>query len=129
MPESPLVVVADDEVHILDLVAGVLEDLGCSVIRASNGEIAMRAVLDHKPALVLSDVMMPRMRGDELCRRLKTSPQTATIPVVLITSLPKYNLDSECAAAFISKPFGVEQIESVVRTLLRSNQESDQGNA
>jgi hypothetical protein len=48
---------------------------------------------------------------------------------VLITSLPKYNLDSECAAAFISKPFGVEQIESVVRTLLRSNQESDQGNA
>jgi CheY-like chemotaxis protein len=118
----PHVVIADDEVHILDLVTDVVEALGCSVIRASNGEIALRAVLEHRPALVLTDVMMPRMRGDELCRRLKQTQDTANIPVVLLTSLPRGNVEAECAAAFIAKPFEIEQIESVVHDLLGSIQ-------
>src|SRR6185312_4009624 len=105
MGALPRVVVADDEVHILDLVSDLVEDLGCEVIRASNGESALHAVLEHQPALVLTDVMMPRMRGDDLCRRLKETPATAGIPVVLLTSLPEANVAAHCADAFIPKPF------------------------
>jgi CheY-like chemotaxis protein len=114
----PRVVIADDEVHILDLVATVVEELGCRVIRASNGERALDAVLEHRPALVVTDVMMPRLRGDELVRRLKQNPQTASIPVVLLTSLPQRNLQSVAADAVITKPFDLEQVSSVVRGLL-----------
>jgi DNA-binding response OmpR family regulator len=112
------VVVADDEIHILDLLTCILEDQGYAVIAASNGESAYRAVLEHNPALVMSDVMMPGLRGDELCRRLKESPTTATIPVVLVTSLPTTNFDYDCADAFIAKPFDIDHVESVVVQLV-----------
>jgi CheY-like chemotaxis protein len=114
----PRVVVADDEIHILDLLTSILEDQGYTVISASNGESAYRAVLEHHPALVMSDVMMPELRGDELCRRLKQSPTTAAIPVVLVTSLPKTNFDYDCADAFIAKPFDIVHVEAVVLQLV-----------
>ena len=114
----PSIVVADDELHLLDLVATIIEDLGYTVIRASDGEIALRSVLQHQPVLLITDVMMPRVRGDELCRRLKDIPATADIPVVLLTSLPRGNVDSACAAAFVDKPFSIEYLEAVVRNLL-----------
>jgi CheY-like chemotaxis protein len=112
------VVVADDEIHILDLVASIVEELGHAVIRASNGEQALRAVLEHRPPLVLTDVMMPRLRGDELCRRVKGSAATAGIAVVLLTSLPPDNFDQDGADAYIAKPFAIEQIQRVVVRLL-----------
>jgi CheY-like chemotaxis protein len=126
---QPRVVIADDEVHVLDLVAAVVEELGCHVIRASNGETALSAVLEHMPALVVSDVMMPRLRGDEMCRRLKQNARTARIPVVLLTSVPKRNVQAVGADAFIAKPFDVAHVQYVVRTLLGNNRVSRIGEA
>lgn len=114
------VLVADDELHIVDLLASIAEELGHTVIRAGNGEQALRAILEHLPSLVLTDVMMPRLRGDELCRRVKASPETAWIAVVLLTSLPPGNFDEHGADAYIAKPFAIEQVEVVVARFLSS---------
>jgi CheY-like chemotaxis protein len=112
------VLVADDELHIVDLLASIVEELGHTVIRAGNGEQALRAILEHPPSLVLTDVMMPRLRGDELCRRVKASAETAGIAVVLLTSLPPGNFDGVGADAYIAKPFAIEQVAAVVARFL-----------
>lgn len=106
--------------HILDLLASIVEELGHPVIRAANGEQALRGIVEHLPSLVLTGVMMPRLRGDELCRRVKASADTAWIAVVLITSLPRGNVDAAGADAYIPKPFAIEQVEAVAVRFLSS---------
>ena len=106
------ILIVDDERHIVEVLAGLLEDEGYAVRRAYDGEAALRAVEAAPPDLVLSDAMMPRLGGVELARRLIS----LGIPVVLMSSavadpgLP--------GVAFVSKPFDLEQILTVAGDLL-----------
>jgi CheY-like chemotaxis protein len=115
---SPVVVVADDEIHIVDVLSLLLEPLGVRVVKAYNGEQALRAVQAHRPHLVLTNVIMPKLGGAELCRRLKARPETAAIPVVLISSLPREELPSCQADGFLAKPFDLARVEEFVRGYL-----------
>ncbi len=113
MNARPVVLVVDDEIHVVDVLALVLEGLRARVTKAYNGEQALRAVATARPLLVISDVMMPKLGGLELLRRLRADSDTAAIPVVLMSSLPPEAIPDHGADAFLGKPFDLEHVEAV----------------
>jgi CheY-like chemotaxis protein len=111
----PVVVVADDEAHIRELLALVVGEAGAEAVPVADGEQALAAVRERSPALLLTDVMMPRLRGDELCRRLKADPATAALPVVLLSAIPPAEVAASGAECLVRKPFDLDEIERLVR--------------
>jgi putative two-component system response regulator len=117
------VLVVDDVVENCILLVDYLESLGCEVVTANSGAEAMAYVEKKAPDLVLLDVDMPGMSGLEVCRRIKSSPATSMVPVVIVTAYSA--VDDRVAALeagaddFLAKP--VEQTELVARarSLLR----------
>ena len=117
------VLVVDDVVENVALVSDYLEEVGCDVRTANSGAEALATVEKAAPDLVLLDVEMPGMSGLEVCRRIKSSPATSMVPVVIVTAYSA--VDDRVAALeagaddFLAKP--VEQTELVarVRSLLR----------
>ena len=122
-PSKSTILVVDDNSQNLELLQAYLEDLRCKVITAVDGLEAMKAVTQHNPDLILLDIMMPRMSGFEVCRRLKADPATADIPVVMVTALNELG-DIERAVAvgtddFLSKPINKLELLTRVKSLLR----------
>ncbi|MCC8019056.1 MAG: response regulator [Rikenellaceae bacterium] len=105
-----ILIVEDDPVLLRTLVS--IFDPLCNVYEAADGRQALEKVAKHAPDLVLSDMMMPVMAGDELCRRLKNNFETSHIPVVLLTALDGVDNSIRgfnCGADdYITKPFNVK---------------------
>jgi two-component system phosphate regulon response regulator PhoB len=101
--------IADDEPGIRRLVRMTLESDEYEIIEASNGDEALDLARHHKPALVLLDVMMPRRGGFDICRELKTDPQTASITIVMLTARAQESDEVQGRAAgaddYFMKPF------------------------
>ncbi len=76
---------ADDERTILRLATIVLGDLGYTVLTANDGAEALNLARAVRPDLVLTDALMPKMDGREVCKRLKSDPQTSSIKVIIMT--------------------------------------------
>ena len=85
--KHPLVLLCEDEIDVARLVVGVLDELGYGWIRAADGAEGFSLAKEYRPGLVLTDALMPRMDGRELCRKLKADADTSRIPVVVMTSL------------------------------------------
>ncbi len=81
------VLVVDDNEQNLELLLAYLEDIGCATLSASGGAEAIEIARDNLPDLILLDVMMPKMSGFEVCRRLKNDPNTSNIPIIMVTAL------------------------------------------
>jgi len=84
----------------------VLVKAGHQVITASDGEEGLRLAIETRPDLVVLDMMIPRLSGPEVLRALRKNPATASIPVMVLTSLPQCNAEkllSEGAAAYFEK--------------------------
>ena len=79
--------VVEDEEDIRNLLAELLADKGCSVRRADNGSVALRLISKRMPDIIFVDIMMPVMDGIEFISRLQENPETAGIPVVLVTGV------------------------------------------
>src|SRR4051812_41607207 len=104
------------------MMAGVLEVRGYQVDRAFGGEEALALVAKHAPDLIVSDILMPDMDGFELVRRLRATPATALLPVILVTSLEESERIKGLEAGaddFLSKPVNWEELFARVRSLLR----------
>lgn len=114
------VLVVDDEVEIVDLISMVLENDGVSLFSAYDGEQALEIVRDERPDLVLSDIMMPRLDGRELCKQIKADPSTKGTIIILMSAIHKVD-PKECGAdELIQKPFDiVSMTETVNRFLAR----------
>lgn len=80
------ILVVDDEPLNIEVMAGTLEELG-EVIFATGGEEALALATQEKPDIIILDIMMPEMDGFEVCRRLKNTPETESIPVIFATAL------------------------------------------
>jgi len=111
------ILVVDDTIANIDVVAEILENSGYDVATALNGDRALKAVSAQPPDLILLDVQMPVMDGFETCQRLKADAATFFIPVIFMTALSdtasKVKGFSLGAVDYISKPF--EQMELLVR--------------
>jgi class 3 adenylate cyclase len=117
------VLVVDDTPHNVKLLADLLGVKGYAVATAVNGEEALAKVASEKPDLVLLDVMMPGLSGYDVCQRLRANPETALLPVVLVTSLdPQQERVKGIEAGaddFLSKPINQAELFARVRSLLR----------
>jgi putative two-component system response regulator len=115
--------VVDDDPGVSGLLLHVLRAEGYDVEVARDGVEALESLRRRRPDLVLLDIDMPRMTGDEVCRRLKADPATRLVPVIIITAqadLPR-RLDAweYGADEFLSKPFQTKVVAARCRSLLR----------
>ena len=119
---KPDILVVDDTRENLLLLATMLSESGYRVRKAINGTLALGAVEVAKPDLILLDINMPDINGYEVCRRLKSDPQTADIPVIFISALDEV-LDKVKAfdlggVDYIAKPFEIQEVLVRVNTHL-----------
>ncbi|MBS3733816.1 MAG: response regulator [Phycisphaerae bacterium] len=117
------ILVVDDNEQNLELLVAYLEDLGCAVDSAPGGVEALERVAAAAPDLILLDIMMPRMSGFEVCRKLKSDPDTRDIPIIMVTALNELGdieqgVDSG-TDDFISKPVNRLELLTRVKSLLR----------
>jgi len=122
-PLRKKILVADDEPDVLDLVALNLQRAGFDVLKADDGEQALRLARDEMPALLVLDLMMPGLSGLEVTKLLKQSPQTARIPVVMLTAKAD-EVDRIVglelgADDYVTKPFSPREIVLRVQSVLR----------
>jgi len=119
--KRPLVLVVDDEKAIRRVAASVVESLGYGLVLAANGEEGLELARRYKPDVVLSDALMPRMDGREMCRRLKNDPEIAGIKVVVMTSLYKavrYRTEAQrvyLVDDYVVKPLDFNEVRRVLQ--------------
>ena len=122
MSGRPVILVADDDRDILELVSLALERDGYELVLASNGEEALALARTRPPSLVVLDVMMPRLDGYEVTRRLRADDATRTLPVVLLSAfadeLQAARGLAAGADAYVKKPFSPRELSAQVASLL-----------
>jgi signal transduction histidine kinase len=126
-PGTPLhVLIAEDSATQAQRLQHILEQQGYRVTATANGRLALEAAQRSKPALIISDVMMPEMNGYELCGRIKADAHLADVPVVLVTTLSDPHdviRGLECGADnFILKPYDSDQLLRRIQFVLVNSQ-------
>ncbi|MGA2244573.1 MAG: ATP-binding protein [Verrucomicrobiota bacterium] len=126
------ILLADDNADMRDYVSRLLAARGHEVMAVANGEAALAAVRAERPALVLSDVMMPRLDGFGLLRALRGDPKTSAIPIILISARAGEEARTEGVEAgaddYLTKPFSARELIARVAThlnLTRIRRESE----
>ena len=113
------ILVVEDFPETLKLLSTILEQAGYEVKTAETGEDALEILSVNKFDLIVLDIMLPRVDGFEVCRRIKSDPKTQEIPVVALTAFDVPDIVSKCAAAgtddVILKPFDVDNLLKVVK--------------
>jgi two-component system alkaline phosphatase synthesis response regulator PhoP len=121
--QTPVILVVDDNRENLELLEAYLEDIDCKTVAAYDGPEALEIVKKDNPDLILLDIMMPKMSGFEVCRRVKSDPSTAHIPIIMVTALNEFG-DMQRAVDcgtddFVSKPVNKLEMLTRVRTMLK----------
>jgi len=120
----PRILIADDDAPNADLLEAHLDGSGYETKITSNGEQTLALAKSWKPDLILLDVMMPKLSGFEVCRRLRADPQTRDVAVLMVTALDQ-STDVETAVEsgtddFLTKPINKTELLLRVRALLDS---------
>ena len=119
------ILVVDDEKELIRLITFHMTLAGYAVLAAKNGIEALEICEQEKPDLIILDIMLPRIDGWEVCRRLKQNPHTRTIPIIMLSALSEvddklkgFNLGTD---DYVTKPFSPrELVVRVKRVLARS---------
>ena len=113
----------EDSVAQREMIIDLLQGNGLQVTVASDGVEALAHIQGNLPDLVVLDIVMPRMNGYEVCRRIKSDPATQSLPVVLCSSkgeeFDRYWGMKQGADAYIAKPFQPTELVGTVKQLLR----------
>lgn len=106
----PKILLCDDEFHILRAAEIKLRRAGYEVICANDGAEALEIIAKHKPDMLVTDYQMPRLDGIELCQRLRASPDSANLPIIMLTA-KRYEISTDEVvqrlriSEVIAKPF------------------------
>jgi len=117
------ILIVDDNVHNAELMQAYLEGIEVNIRLALDGIEALQKVAEKQPDVILLDVMMPRMSGFEVCRKIKSNPETKNILVIMVTALNELGdieRGVDCGADdFLSKPINKLELLTRVKSLLR----------
>ena len=123
----PRIALVEDEDDIAELIAASLKKNGFSVERFSTGRSFLRWTEKHVPDLVLLDLMLPDANGVDLCRFLKSKPETRAVPVIMTTAKGDESdkvLGLEMGAVdYITKPFSLRELVARIRAVLRRSKD------
>jgi DNA-binding response OmpR family regulator len=118
-----VILVCDDNEQNVELLEAQLTAIGYTVIPAVNGQAAMDLVFKDRPDLLLLDIMMPGITGFDVIKALRADPVTATIPIVVLTSLQEFDDKIKAmelgADDFLSKPYNKLELFARIKSLLR----------
>ncbi|HEY5401682.1 MAG TPA: response regulator [Pyrinomonadaceae bacterium] len=121
------VLIIEDDPDIAEVLVYSLEKATFNTRVATTGEEGLKASLDrvNPPSIILLDLLLPGMRGTELCRRLRAEPTTSSTPIVVITA-KAFEIDLKTslelgANDYIVKPFSVRDVIARVQSLLNQN--------
>ncbi|KIC42738.1 chemotaxis protein CheY [Ruegeria sp. ANG-R] len=121
--DQPTVLVVEDELAQREVLAYNLDAEGFRVTRAANGDEALLLVEEDRPDIIVLDWMMPNLSGIEVCRRLKTRPDTRSIPIIMLSArseeVDKVRGLETGADDYVVKPYSVVELMARVRTQLR----------
>lgn len=117
------ILAVDDEPSIVKLVSAALTARGFEVVTAHDGQDALDKVALEKPDLIVLDIMMPRMDGREVARRLSANPKTAKIPIVFLSAVGDLasqldTLEELKDVEYLTKPFEVRELGEYVEAML-----------
>jgi DNA-binding response OmpR family regulator len=132
MGRPPRVLVVEDEQDIAGLIKHALERSGdAQVDIVSSGDSALRAVRDQAPDLMILDLNLPVLSGTEVCRILRGRPETASLPIIMLTARTG---ESDRVAGldlgaddYVTKPFSLRELAARVRAVLRRRQQAAGG--
>ena len=124
MPQKILVI--DDEVHLVHIVAYALKKVGYELLTAHNGRDGYELACKHTPDLVITDFQMPGMNGFEMAVQLRDNSDTAQIPIIMITArghkIPPNDLSRTNIQSMLPKPFSARDLVERVNGLLGSQE-------
>lgn len=119
------VLVVEDSVTQRQMISDLLKESGlnASVVSVGDGVEALEQIKNQKPDIIVLDIVMPRMNGYEVCRQIKTDPNTENVPVIMCSSkgeeFDKYWGMKQGADAYIAKPFEPTELIGTIKQLLR----------
>ena len=116
------VLIVEDHPDMRDLLGLIVDRMGYVPVVAREGEEGVEKAIAEKPNVILLDMMMPKMDGREVARRLRANPETKEIPILAITALHRSQDLNACLLAgcsgYIVKPFSVGDLQAKIRELL-----------
>lgn len=119
------VLIADDERSLRLLVRATLESSEIEVVEAEDGEEALRLVRSQRPDLVLLDVQMPDLSGFDVCQQIKSDPEMARLPVIMLTAQSQAAARERGIQAgadeYLTKPFSPLQLLTLVERMLNGS--------
>ena len=119
--------IADDQQDLLDYMKNELRPFFRNIYTEPDGKQAMETITAKMPDIVISDIMMPRMNGFDLCRKIKSNPDLSHIPVILLTSRTNPKVQEmgykTGADAYLAKPFDLNLLYKMVCSLIKNRQE------
>jgi CheY-like chemotaxis protein len=120
MRRWPYILVVDDDTDFREGLRAALEMKGYQVEEAGNGKEALEQIERKPPLLVLLDLQMPVMNGRELLQKLRATPDTKDVPVVIISGFGfEWEAELMGAQGYVGKPFEPEELERTIAALLR----------
>ena len=128
--DAPTILLVDDEPDLVELLRYALEGAGYRVVSAANGEDGLAAAEAERPDLAILDIMMPRMGGVEMTRRLREDAQLRLTPILMLTARAEESdeiagLDAG-ADDYVTKPVSPKKLVSRVRAMLRRAEREDE---
>lgn len=119
----PTILIADDNLQNVELLEAYLAEVECEIQTAYDGEETLRAVEAYKPDLILLDVMMPKLSGFEVCRKLRANPATRETLILMVTALNEASDFERGVQAgtddFLTKPVNKLELLCRIKSLLR----------
>tara|TARA_R110002073_G_scaffold239285_1_gene400563 strand:- start:65072 stop:65467 length:396 start_codon:yes stop_codon:yes gene_type:complete len=119
---KPLILLADDEPHITHIIAHKLKRADMEVIVVEDGEMALKAAIEHKPDAIVTDLQMPYLSGIEFAKQLSQNKECSQIPIILLTARG-YAVEDEVkdipsVRKLLSKPFSAKELLGHIHELL-----------